>query len=89
MESFIPYVRLAVLTLRARQFSKNKGFVQCNRRGGRTQTKERARKVDAFQVVCRLLLVSQVSQDAKSLVFSRLRRVIEFTRFARKEIFQI
>ena len=32
--------RLAVLTLRARQFGKIKGFVQCNRRGGRTRTKE-------------------------------------------------
>ena len=30
-------------------------------------------------------IITQVSQDAKSLIFSRLRRVIEFTRFARKE----
>ena len=30
-------------------------------------------------------IITQVSQHAKSLIFSRLRRVIEFTRFARKE----
>ena len=70
-------------------FSVIEGEGEHERRKAPVQTKERARKVDDFQVVCRLLLVSQVSQDAKSLVFSRLRRVIEFTRFARKEIFQI
>ena len=38
-----------------------------------------------WKVIRKINIITQVSQHAKSLIFSRLRRVIEFTRFARKE----
>ena len=38
-----------------------------------------------WKVIRKINIITQVSQNAQSLIFSRLRRVIEFTRFARKE----